>query len=238
MHMKSITSLPRRAFFFFYLTIRGIIARMALKVRGITYYKPNYIYLNRFTEGGVVIDVGCGWEADFSLLMIRQHGLDAFGVDPTKKHTPALHALEEKTDGKFHHLPLAVSRENGSIIFHESRVHESGSILKEHTNIQNDETVSYQVESVTLTDLIQRIGVQQIDILKLDLEGAEYSLLESVTRRDLESFSQIFIEFHHHCTDFTRKDTRKMVKKITSNGFRMFSLDLHNYLFYQERARS
>jgi FkbM family methyltransferase len=232
------TSLPGRVIFFSYLVIRGLFARMALKIRGITHTKPNYIYLDRFSEGGVAVDVGCGWEADFSQLMIGRHGLDAYGVDPTRKHASALHALEEKTNGKFHHLPLAVSRESGHITFHESRDHESGSILNEHTNIQNDETVSYEVESVALNDLLKRIGTGRVDILKLDLEGAEYGLLESVTGQELEPFSQIFIEFHHHCTGYTRRDTRRMVKRITGNGFRVFTLDLHNYLFYHDTASS
>jgi FkbM family methyltransferase len=236
--MKPIASLPRRAIFFSYLTIRRFIVRITLKIKGITYYKPNYIFLNRFTDGGVVVDVGCGWEADFSILMIERYSLDAYGVDPTRKHAPALKILEEKTRGKFHHLPFAVSGEKGYITFHESRDHESGSILTEHTNIQSDDTFSYEVESLTIDELVRRIGTERVDILKLDLEGAEYSLLKSVTGKELEPFNQIFIEFHHHCTDYTRKDTRKMVKRITGNGFRVFSLDLHNYLFYREQATS
>lgn len=206
---------------------------MGMTRKGISFFDPNYVFLDRFEESSTVIDVGCGSEAEFSLFMIHKYGLNAYGVDPTRKHAPSLKKLEEQTGGKFQHLPLAVSVENGSIMFHESSDNESGSLLLEHINIQNDETRSYEVESVSPKELLSRLGLSRVEFIKLDLEGAEYELLQGLKKEDLEPFRQIFIEFHHHCTGYTEKDTRKRVKQLAHMGFKVFSLDLHNYLFYK-----
>ena len=203
------------------------------KMAGVQFLKPNYVYFDRFNEASVVIDVGCGHEAEFSRYLIEKYNLRAFGVDPTRKHAQFLKIIEESTKGKFRHLALAITGENGFITFNESEQNESGSILSGHTNIINDDIKTYEVESVNLHELVRRIGLTPIDFIKLDLEGAEYKLLEGISEKDLEPFKQIYVEFHHHCTNYSIRDTKAIVNKIRGMGFKVFTLDRHNYLFYK-----
>lgn len=205
-----------------------------MKIRGIQYYPPNYVYFDDFNEDSVIIDVGCGYEAELSNHLIRIHKLHAFGVDPTKKHAPFLKNLEKVTKGKFSYLPVAVTRKDGLIEFHESRQNESGSILSEHINIKNDDIITYSVESVTLQELVKRVGATPIDFIKLDIEGAEYELLSDISDQDINQFKQIFVEFHHHCTNHTAQETMLLVQHIQSKGFKVFTLDRINYLFYRK----
>src|SRR5215203_476629 len=156
--------------------IRQPLLRRRMRRLGMTYYPPNYVYFDSFGPESVVADVGCGYEAEFSRHMIATHGLRAFGVDPTRKHAGSLQTLVKSSGGRFVHLPLAVTQRNGVLTFHESRQNESGSILAEHTNVRHDETVTYDVESVSLAELRRRVGGNTVDFLKLDLEGAEYDL--------------------------------------------------------------
>ena len=75
-------------------------------------------------------------------------------------------------------MPLAVTARDGEIMFNESAENVSGSVLADHTNIRNDHITSYPVESVGLSSLLARLGLSKADYLKLDLEGAEYELLD------------------------------------------------------------
>ena len=205
-----------------------------LQKMGLKYISPtnDYIYRTNLPENGIVIDVGCSYEAEFSLYMIEHHGLKAFAVDPTRKHQPALKKLEQQYKGMFVHLPIAISAVDGLVTFHESKENESGSILEDHVNVQNDEIVEYEVESVTIRSLLSRIGVDHVAILKLDLEGAEYELLDKTEGKDLKPFDQIFVEFHHHAIKaYNQEDTQRLVKKIVGCGFQSFSLDNQNYIF-------
>ncbi len=199
---------------------------------GLVYVEPNFIYLPDLSEDSLVIDAGCSYEADFSLYMIKHHGAKAYGVDPTRKHRQALNDLEEKYKGHFVHVPFAISNVDGKVTFHESKVNESGSILEDHINIRQDETVKYEVQALSITSLLKHIDAEQVDILKLDLEGAEYDLLNTIQEEELVPFKQIFVEFHHHAVShFSKADTQRIVEKICSYGFNSFSLDDHNYLF-------
>ncbi|MGE5838250.1 MAG: FkbM family methyltransferase [Acidobacteriota bacterium] len=202
---------------------------------GLVYVSPNFLYRPNLSRDSVVIDGGCSYEADFSLCLVQRHGVRAFGVDPTRKHREALRTLEVRYPGRFVHVPCAIAAADGLLTFHESRVNESGSLFTDHVNVIQDETTSYDVEAVTLGSLLKRLGVKSVDILKLDLEGAEYELLAGLTSAQLQPFNQVFVEFHHHAVGhFVEADTRGLVDRIAGFGFRSFSLDDHNYLFYRD----
>jgi FkbM family methyltransferase len=200
------------------------------------FVEPNFVYRPDLSPDSVVIDAGCSYEADFSVCLIGRHGVRAFGVDPTRKHRGALRQLEERYPGRFAHVPCAIAATDGTLTFHESQINESGSLFSDHVNVIQDETTSYAVEAVTLRTLLKRVSVATVDIVKLDLEGAEYELLESATSDDLRPFRQLFVEFHHHAVrHFREADTRRTVKRVADFGFRTFSVDDHNYLFYRAR---
>lgn len=202
--------------------------------QGLRYEPPNFVFVPNLTRDSVVIDAGCSYEADFSMYMIRHFGAKAYGVDPTMKHAPALRRISQAHPDHFVHLPLAVGRDDGQVLFYESQSNESGSMMDDHINVRRDETTRYEVRVVSLRTLAEKVGAAAIDVLKLDLEGAEYPLLEGVTAEDLSPFRQIFVEFHHHAlTQFSDVDTSRIVNRIRGLGYKAFTLDEHNYLFYR-----
>lgn len=204
-----------------------------LQREGISFYAPNYIFFERFNASSIVFDVGCGCEAELAMHLIGAFDLRAFGVDPTRKHGPALERLAQASNGRFVHINKAVAPTAGTLVFHQSEENESGSLFDDHTNVQRDQTQSYEVEAVTLQGLHELVGGADIDLLKLDLEGAEYGLLEEVSRTDLIGVKQLFIEFHHHCISrFTEEDTRAVIGRIKAAGMKCHTIDNHNYLFY------
>lgn len=203
---------------------------------GLAFVEPNFVFRPDFAPQAVAIDAGCSYQADFSVLLMDRYHARAFGVDPTRKHRNALARLEDRYPGRFVHVPCAIAAADGRLTFHESEANESGSLFDDHVNVLRDRITSYDVEAVTLGTLLRRLGVETVDILKLDLEGAEYALLENMTRETLRPFRQVFVEFHHHAVShFGPADTRRIVDLVSGLGFRSFSVDDHNYLFYRDR---
>ena len=204
-----------------------------MRRRGICYLPPNVIFRDVIKPGDIIADAGCADDADFSRHMISQYGASAWGIDPTRKHAVALQKLSSELTS-FRYLPVAVAATTGRLTFHESDVNVSGSLLNDHVNMISDTGQSYEVEALDLRALAERIGTDRIAILKLDLEGAEYELLAGIAADTLKPFDQIFIEFHHHAVArYDESDTADCVLRLVNLGFKSFSLDDHNYIFYR-----
>ncbi|MDE3004274.1 MAG: FkbM family methyltransferase [Gemmatimonadota bacterium] len=214
--------------------IRKQLRLRKARTAGIAYVAPDFIYWPRIKAGDTVIDAGCSSQADFSLAMMDRYDARSYAVDPTRKHRPALAALEAKHGGKLVHLPIAIGPTDGELTFHESEKNDSGSLMDDHTNVTSDQVVNYTVRAVTLQNLVKELDSDRVAILKLDIEGAEYPLLRDATAEDLAAFDQIFIEFHHHAVvSYSEADTKRIADRIVGMGFKSFSLDNHNYLFWR-----
>lgn len=228
------------------MIIRKVFRKIARKIsvsqrkadlmkQGVSFLEPNYIFFDVLNEDSVVMDVGCGSEAELARYMIEKYSAQAFGVDPTRKHATALKVVENNSSGKFKHIDKAVAHKKGMLVFSESVENESGSLLESHNNVKYDHIEKYEVEAVELSDLKALTSSGVIDFLKLDLEGAEYELLKNIDAADLAGIAQLFVEFHHHCIDeYDEVDTRAVVARIESFGMKSLTIDNHNYLFYHE----
>jgi len=71
-----------------------------------------------------------------------------------------------------------------------------------------------QVDAIKLDDLIEN----QIDLLKVDIEGAETEVICSSEK--LNNISFLFIEYHS--LKNTEQSLARLLNKLTSNGFRYY----------------
>jgi FkbM family methyltransferase len=220
--------------------IRSGVARRAkvhyrkssARMSGISFLSPDYLFIGKFDASRVIIDAGCGFDADLSFHLIKRYGLTSFALDPTERHPASLQRLERESEGKFKHLKFVLGSFDGETTFQETLDNTSGSLLTGLQNVLNDRISTYAVRTISAGNLPRTIGKDRIDYLKLDLEGAEYELLAGLTASDLMPFDQIFVEFHHHCVKlYSFRDTEPAVSSFVQKGFEVFSLDDHDYLF-------
>ena len=70
---------------------------------------------------------------------------------------------------------------------------------------------------------MQTFGHSHIDLLRLDIEGAEYAALDALTRTELRP-CQLVVEFHHHLPELTIDHTEAALDRLEALGYRIFSL--------------
>jgi len=93
-----------------------------------------------------------------------------------------------KQDGRIHAVQASVSEVSGTKRFHVNRDPRTSSLLdrpKSGRRYYNKEGVSQadiHIPSVTIDDYCSECGIEQIDILKLDAQGAELMALEGAKR--------------------------------------------------------
>ena len=199
----------------------------------LVYIKPGYWIRNSLSSGGIVVDCGLGDTADFSQYLIQRYGVRCYGFEPTRKHYYLLDEIADKYGNLFQYHSFAITGETGKITFFESQKNISGSILDDHVNIKRDEIVSYEVQTITLDGVYDYLKVRFIDLMKLDIEGAEYAVLSTVQDASLKKIDQLVVEFHHYCVDqYSEQDTLDIVSRLKSTGFKAYTQDRKVYLFF------
>jgi FkbM family methyltransferase len=141
-------------------------------------------------ESPVVFDVGCrGFEFDHELLKLRPKArIFAVDADPAIKQPdePRIHfvhcAITERP------TPHVLWQGDGDGAYICSKPGEPGYGWGVH-----DVTKSAEVPNTTITDFMEAFEINHFDVIKLDIEGSEFGILESWPGPIAE---QISIEFH------------------------------------------
>jgi len=115
---------------------------------------------------------GVGTDISFDLGLIEQFGCRVFGIDPTPRSIKWVR--EQLTDDRFTLVEVGLAGETGELHFYEPRdpSHASFSVK----NLQcTSSYVSAHVQ--TVRDLMRELGHERIDLIKLDIEGAEHDTI-------------------------------------------------------------
>jgi FkbM family methyltransferase len=102
--------------------------------------------------------------------------------------------------------------------------------------------IEHKIERITLDEIIENYGLVRIDILKIDIEGAEYELLENLSPKVFDAVDQITVEFHDFLDPELRSRTEEIAKRMTSLGYSTISnrldykygSDYYDTLFYKQ----
>lgn len=167
------------------------------------------------SASSVVVDIGVGEDISFSTSLIRKFGLVVHGFDPTPR---AIAYVASLAPPNFRLHEYAVGAQRGSATFYlpNNQDHVSGSLIPEgHVG-----TTALAVELLTVGDLFARLGCEKIDLLKMDIEGAEYGVLASEEFAAFsDRISMLCIEFHHRWPSLGKQATLDAVETLTRLGF-------------------
>jgi FkbM family methyltransferase len=228
------------------MTIRGL-GRLGFEARrarghllswrmGLHRWAPNYAVLPRLSSAARVVDVGVGDHPDFADELARVFGARCLLVDPTRKHSNALTDWCRRHP-QFTYLQAALGGTPGRMRFFESRRDVSGSMFPTHRNIAAGDVDTYDVRVVTLEELVQQSG-GRIDVLKMDIEGAEFDVLERAAPEALSCIDQILVEFHDGTIpELSRRDRERAIRPLEAGGFKAVEYNGRDVLFVRPLAR-
>lgn len=143
----------------------------------------------------VVLSGGVGHNISFELELVRMTGakIHLFDPSPTGRMTiDDLKGAKELENIRF--IPKALGGVCGNVSLESPDDPDEGSWKCSTIGARPS---SILVESVTLSQYCRSISATKIDLLKMDIEGAEYDVLDDVFSNNLD-VAQICLEFHCH----------------------------------------
>jgi FkbM family methyltransferase len=179
-------------------------------------YGGYYLDGSRIGRDAIVYSLGIGEDISFDLSLIEKFGADVEAFDPTPKVKDWL--ARQTLPQSFHFHPVGIAGREGAITFylpaHEEWVSHSICPARQYHR------QSVRLPVTRLRDAMQRNGHSRIDLLKMDIEGAEYAVIEEIVSERIP-IGQLLVEFHHRLTSVGTGKTRKALALLERHGMRI-----------------
>lgn len=186
------------------------------------------------TPGSVVLDCGMN-VGNFARVMIERYGCRVIGIEPN-----AALAEENRTLRGLECHSFAITREAGPVSFHIDQVDLTASaVVKRMRWAPGVESKTETVLGIPLQQFLLDAKLEQIDLLKLDIEGAELDVFATCPLAVLQKIPQITVEFHVFQDWVQRALVLDIIARMRRSGFYAldFSRNLMNVLFLNEMLR-
>ena len=171
----------------------------------------------------IVYSGGVGRDITFEHGLVREFGCSIVLFDPSPTGLETM-ALPENQIPQFHYHQVGLAARCGTLRLAPPRLESEGSWFS-----QSGDAATIEVPCVDLATLMQRNGHDHIDLLKIDIEGAEYEVLDDLLKRRLP-VKQVLVEFHHgNLPGVRRGQSIRAMLKMTLGGYRLLLQDGSNH---------
>lgn len=202
-----------------------------------TEYGGYFIYPENISKDSVVYSFGIGEDISFDLDIIKRFGCEVHAFDPTPDSINWLKKQALPENFHYYNFGLANSDRIAKFFPPDKEIMVSHTILKDIYK-EVPERKAFDVELRKLKTILEFLNHNKIEILKLDIEGAEYEVIEDILTDDIE-IKQILVEFHHRFFDDGEIKTKEIIAKLNEKGYKIFAFTAvePNYSFIKENRQ-
>jgi len=160
------------------------------------WFEDNGDYTHRLnydlTKNSIVFDIG-GYEGWFTEQINNKFGSIIYCFEPLKDYSLLIKNKFDKFDNIFV-FSLAISNENKKEIIY---------LNKDGSSIHTKRGLPIEIECITLDNVMKDNNINHIDLLKINIEGEEYPLLNHMIKNNLiEKCDNIQVQFHNFIDNY------------------------------------
>lgn len=193
------------------------------EIDGHTFYVPP------LAPGSIVLDLGAAG-AGFSRRLAGQYSCRCFAAEPLPD---AYRQIPQ--DSRLRAFPVAISGSNGPVRLLDRATHHGSASYYSYAGVPEKGTLA--VDSVTIEGFLALAGVERADLVKLDIEGAEFDALEATSDDTLRRIGQLTVEFHDFLDPGLSPRCATAIARLEALGFAAirFSRRFHGDVLFLNR---
>ena len=174
----------------------------------------------------VIYSVGVGSNIDFDVELINSFGATVHAFDPTPRSIEWVKNQQLPKHFIFH--PFGLSAENGHMDFFPPSKASSTHFSPIDRYGDTNNVVRAPVKDIDT--IASELNHKEVDLLKMDIEGAEYEVIEALPKNRV-AINQILIEFHHMYKGVPISKTVDAISTLSNLGFELFNISQRTYEF-------
>jgi FkbM family methyltransferase len=166
----------------------------------------------------MIFSFGVGEDISFDLAAIEQFGATIHAFDPTPRSLKWV--SEQSLPDSFHFHPIGIAAEDGEAEFFPPEVsHHVSFSAKPAPRVNQFSAIRAPVRR--LSTIMADMGINDIDALKMDIEGFEYDVLDDIMLTGFRP-AQIMVEFHHSMYNIQNQTTVDAVSRLKESGYFLY----------------
>jgi len=179
---------------------------------GIDAISGHHFYAPLLGADSVVVDLGA-CEASFANAISTRWGARVFAVEANPANFAEMQVTARVSK---HHAGIADHTGHATLYVAPNR--DGHSLDPRHRDVGS--LAAIEIPTTTLFDFMQAQGIAHIDLLKVDIEGAEVALFESLPDQALRCIDQVTVEFHDFIESLAITGAVRAIKRrMTRLGF-------------------
>lgn len=181
-------------------------------------YGGFFVDLSNLDEQSIIYSFGIGTDISFDKELIKRKGVVVYGFGPTPK---SIKWVQKNKIKKFYFFDYGIGIKNGSAKMYlpKNKDYVSGSIIK-NSNL-NKEYIEIKIKTLDL--IMNELRHNHIDLLKMDIEGAEYQVLEYILKKEIK-INQIAVEFHDRFIINGKEKRKRIMDKLKESNYKLFAI--------------
>lgn len=181
-------------------------------------------------RGSVVVDLGAN-VGGFSRAAMKRFDCICYAVEAVPELSASI-----PSSPRLQVLNRAICDRPRRVMLHVSHQSDASSLLEIAPDLV---ARAIEVEGTDIGSLAKELDLREIDLLKVDIEGAEIEMFDSMPDDLLRRIRQITVEFHDFCGLVTPAEISRVSARLMQLGFARFKFsrrDHSNVLFVNRQA--
>ena len=185
----------------------------------------------------IVYSFGIGDDISFDVALIEKFGVEVFAFDPTPKSISWV--AQQALPGNFTFVPIGLAHWDGDAVFlpPPNPNFVSYKMANPHHQLDNSSLYLDKYPVKRLGTLMNKLGHASIDVLKMDIEGAEYDVIGDMLSCNIYP-KVLLVEFHHRWQEIGIQKTKKNIQMLREKGYKLFYVsdrDEFGFLYTKEQ---
>jgi FkbM family methyltransferase len=196
-----------------------------VEIQGHTFYAP------ALKPNAIVLDLGAA-TADFAAILAKRFGCRSYAAEAL----PDAYRLIPRDNGVTA-FQVAISGTDGRMALVSRDEHHASASFSRFDGLSDKGRV--EVDSVTLEGFLKLANVTGADLVKLDIEGAEFAMFDAARDETLAAIGQLTVEFHDFLDPSLEPACEAVIARLERLGFTAlrFTRQYHGDMLFLNRRR-